>query len=711
MASPRKRPSPPLDVDPRTDAVPGTDASDLDTEGSCEPPHKKLCKSPVSDCRPSSESTGESSPAFLKTEATCEEPAFRKLDQAQGLHGHPSSKSAAESSSSTSQKTEGGFEPAFKKLDQSQDVDGHPGSKSAGKSSSPAGLQTEDGCEPAFKKPYQSQDSHGRPSFESTGESSHTAEDPAAPAAADDDLSPGELETLEQLSAASQSSQTTSPVPATADASDVHGDDFSPDEIEALETLSAASQNSQATPAPVATDGFDVHDDDLGPDEFESLDELLGIPQNGQATNTLGHGVTSQPGPVPSPETDVGTPKIDPAQRRHATTAAQRAGASRHPPISYTEFDLEMPKIDAGEESDDSGVIDLTRDAEFEIGRSDGFMGAIKPGIQGVTVKRKSVVQPTVTPTRRPLAPVSKNTPPPRHAFSKVKHEDQRTPAQDFKTALVNFEDEDKKPSRRKRPADGPPKLTSSPSFDMAKFLINEQKLAAMPSAAQPPALKTKLLKHQRQVIFILHTEAACPRADSRQALQWMVDMEKPHDPSSGPSARLAQFWGPRARRDADIDAYANVESDALANASVTPFSGGILADDMGLGKTLEMIALIMREPKSAPTLIVAPKGVLSNWESQIRRHIRWDHAPRLLRFHSSRGYTTPGELARNDIIITTYNKLADEAYGEGTLRRLRLRRVILDEGHTIRNPDSKAALAACMLQAKSNWVCTGTPM
>lgn len=182
-----------------------------------------------------------------------------------------------------------------------------------------------------------------------------------------------------------------------------------------------------------------------------------------------------------------------------------------------------------------------------------------------------------------------------------------------------------------------------------------------------------------------------------------MIDMEQ----SDAPSRRLAQLW----RHDPYPDTYYVGPEESTADTPAPPFSGGILADDMGLGKTLEMIALMLSEPGNGPTLVVAPKGVMTNWETQIRRHIRWNHAPRMFRYHGSRCYPTARELERNDVVITTYNKVGDQLYGEGVLCKVRWRRIILDEGHNIRNPGSKAALGACKLQAQSRWVCTGTPM
>lgn len=271
-------------------------------------------------------------------------------------------------------------------------------------------------------------------------------------------------------------------------------------------------------------------DDGLESDEFESLEELLSAPP-----------------------------------QSYATPAAARTVASQPKPVSYVEPDYSLPKVNPGEESDDCQIIDLTKDdTEIHIGRSDGFLGVIKPGTPGVQVKREGSYQsPSI---RRALAPISGNTPshqrgdlrstyagtfspgpartsmmnsspmsrgglmPPKAEYanglyagaatpqgrmqqgpwcqrqtpSALKYEDPRTPAY-YPPGSVKLED-DKKPSLLQRSAAGrntSAKLTSSPVVDMAKFHVNEQNLAAMPCAPAPAQLKTKLLKHQLQVTFV----------------------------------------------------------------------------------------------------------------------------------------------------------------------------------------------------------------
>lgn len=68
-------------------------------------------------------------------------------------------------------------------------------------------------------------------------------------------------------------------------------------------------------------------------------------------------------------------------------------------------------------------------------------------------------------------------------------------------------------------------------------------------------------------------------------------------------------------------------------------------------------------------------------------------------------------ELNNYDIVVTSYGTLASENTGYGPLFQTAWRRVILDEGHVIRNARTRTALAACDLKAEIRWVITGTPI
>jgi SWI/SNF-related matrix-associated actin-dependent regulator of chromatin subfamily A3 len=150
--------------------------------------------------------------------------------------------------------------------------------------------------------------------------------------------------------------------------------------------------------------------------------------------------------------------------------------------------------------------------------------------------------------------------------------------------------------------------------------------------------------------------------------------------------------------------------------------SGGILADDMGLGKTIQIISLILansqtKTPNSSKTtLIISPVGVMSNWKNQIQDHTKSECAPSVLIYHGP-GKKEAANLSQYDVVITSYGALAKEYIpGNKTVPKkgifsLHWRRVVLDEGHTIRNPRSKGALAACDLRADSRWTLTGTPI
>ncbi|KAF9881739.1 hypothetical protein CkaCkLH20_00885 [Colletotrichum karsti] len=218
-------------------------------------------------------------------------------------------------------------------------------------------------------------------------------------------------------------------------------------------------------------------------------------------------------------------------------------------------------------------------------------------------------------------------------------------------------------------------------------LVIDEETLAAMPMAEQPAVLEAQLLPYQLQ------------------GLAWMASKENPQPPPKGSEESVQLWkWMPNKRE------MCNVATNFRVSGQPKLLSGGILADDMGLGKTLQIISLIMTGGPGT-TLIVAPLSVMSNWEQQMRRHVKKEHLPGIYTYHGA-NRASKSELANYQVVITSYGTLGTEgAKDNSPLRTMDWRRVVLDEGHTIRNAKTKAAVAATKLKAKSRWVLTGTPI
>jgi superfamily II DNA or RNA helicase len=123
---------------------------------------------------------------------------------------------------------------------------------------------------------------------------------------------------------------------------------------------------------------------------------------------------------------------------------------------------------------------------------------------------------------------------------------------------------------------------------------------------------------------------------------------------------------------------------------------GALLADDMGLGKTVQTLCAVRGR-----TLIVAPKSVVHNWQSEAERF-----RP-ALRTSLYQGPKREIDAAA-DVTITSYailrldgERLAHESWDT----------VVLDEAQAIKNPDSQVARAAYALTGKFLVALTGTPL
>ena len=132
--------------------------------------------------------------------------------------------------------------------------------------------------------------------------------------------------------------------------------------------------------------------------------------------------------------------------------------------------------------------------------------------------------------------------------------------------------------------------------------------------------------------------------------------------------------------------------------------SGGVLADDMGLGKTFQIIGLLKNSPSHINTLIVVLPTLLDSWEHEL----------------SSCGFTVRTLIPSSPVWdslpshgpivwLSSYSKIT---LYPSIFSLSSFKRVILDEGHVIRNKNT-ARYKSCSLFSDSSfrWILSATPI
>lgn len=246
-------------------------------------------------------------------------------------------------------------------------------------------------------------------------------------------------------------------------------------------------------------------------------------------------------------------------------------------------------------------------------------------------------------------------------------------------------------------------------SFDemTSKLGMTEEALASLEMAKQPQALRSQLLPFQKQ------------------GLRWMLDKESPELPAIN-SQDSVQLWKRDDRKPSVFHHLATNYS--LEKQLPTLASGGILADDMGLGKTIQVISLILADRElnvpvkpgvTNTTLIISPVGIMSNWRDQIKQHVQQESSLNVQIYHGNKRPALNEAFIKDvDVLITTYDTVRTEHFGKSAARfkksglcAVTWRRIVLDEGHNIRNPGAKVTTAIGLLNAQSRWCLTGTPI
>lgn len=156
---------------------------------------------------------------------------------------------------------------------------------------------------------------------------------------------------------------------------------------------------------------------------------------------------------------------------------------------------------------------------------------------------------------------------------------------------------------------------------------------------------------------------------------------------------------------------------------------GGLLCDDMGLGKTYQALAFCVwlrelmqsGEIAAGPLLLVAPVGLLRNWENEIAEHL---HAPglgTLVRAYGEhlkvlkRGRHVDGtagldtaRLGAADVVLANYEAVSDYQISFGAIR---FAAVVLDEAQKIKTPSARMTHAIKALNTDFMVAMTGTPV
>ncbi|KAJ5107267.1 hypothetical protein N7456_003942 [Penicillium angulare] len=172
---------------------------------------------------------------------------------------------------------------------------------------------------------------------------------------------------------------------------------------------------------------------------------------------------------------------------------------------------------------------------------------------------------------------------------------------------------------------------------------------------------------------------------------------------------------------------------------------GGFFYHAVGLGKTLCAIGLILNEQAVPwisvhdPVLIVAPSHLTSLWLQEIDKHCEPDAIGSVTRYRADSQIETKmviNSLLSHNVVVASYEDVrrsypspvpppelgnSEERLtrwweirwqnGRLALHHIKWHRIILDEAHAIKNPDTYTSIAVRALAGNSKWILSGTPL
>ncbi|RDA87978.1 hypothetical protein CP532_3383, partial [Ophiocordyceps camponoti-leonardi (nom. inval.)] len=151
---------------------------------------------------------------------------------------------------------------------------------------------------------------------------------------------------------------------------------------------------------------------------------------------------------------------------------------------------------------------------------------------------------------------------------------------------------------------------------------------------------------------------------------------------------------------------------------------GCILADEMGLGKTCQVISFIchlveeherkgQRGRRPWPNLIVVPPSTYNNWLMELERFAPGLSVVGYRGSQSERAeiaYDVKAEPEAYHVVLATYSQINSDTDVEA-MQSFRLNTAIFDEGHKMKNPETKIYQDLRRIPAAWKMLLTGTPV
>ena len=172
-----------------------------------------------------------------------------------------------------------------------------------------------------------------------------------------------------------------------------------------------------------------------------------------------------------------------------------------------------------------------------------------------------------------------------------------------------------------------------------------------------------------------------------------------------------------------ELTNFSEIELPKTINATLRPYQrrgyswmyrnakigfGSVIADDMGLGKTLQVITTLLKYKEddllqNEKILVVAPTGLLTNWQSEIEKF-----APNLNAkiYHGSNRKIDKNDVF--DVLITSYGVLRSDAK---ELKKRKWHSMVIDEAQNIKNTNTEQTKAVKTIGAQNFIAMSGTPV